>query len=442
MELIEKGNWDKASLELKNDQNNAVVDILDKFQYKQKTNNLLKDAVFTIKDNFATSFSKSTASSNFLKNFFPSYNATAIEKLLIAGALPIAKVNCDELALGGTGTFSANGLIKNPLDETRLAGGSSSGSVATLTKNISFALASDTGDSVRLPASYNGKVGFKPSYGAISRYGLFAYASSLDTVAYFAHNVNDISIISQVLYGKDDKDFTSIDVKIDNIAIKKPKKIAFLNTKKINEKLYKNFISLYKNLNNDKEIKIDLIEPNTTILKAIKPTYDVISYSEASSNLSNLNGIAFGERINGNNWNETMTNSRSKGFGYMVQRRLTLGSFFLYSENQAEIFIKAQKARRVIKNYLDDLHSKYDIVIFPASADVAPLIKGENKNYDYMEYILTGDNLVGNPSITIPFMRINNLPINLAISSKIYSDENLLSFALWIEKYLKDTKYE
>ncbi|KUH47626.1 amidase family protein [Mycoplasmopsis meleagridis] len=442
MELIEKGNWNKASLELKNDQNNAVVDILDKFQYKQKTNDLLKDAVFTIKDNFATSFSKSTASSNFLKNFFPSYNATAIEKLLIAGALPIAKVNCDELALGGTGTFSANGLIKNPLDETRLAGGSSSGSVATLTKNISFALASDTGDSVRLPASYNGKVGFKPSYGAISRYGLFAYASSLDTVAYFAHNVNDISIISQVLYGKDDKDFTSIDVKIDNIAIKKPKKIAFLNTKKINEKLYENFISLYKNLNSDKEIKIDLIEPNITILKAIKPTYDVISYSEASSNLSNLNGIAFGERINGNNWNETMTNSRSKGFGYMVQRRLTLGSFFLYSENQAEIFIKAQKARRVIKNYLDDLHSKYDIVIFPASADVAPLIKGENKNYDYMEYILTGDNLVGNPSITIPFMRINNLPINLAISSKIYSDENLLSFALWIEKYLKDTKYE
>lgn len=432
MKLKHLGNFNQAYNELKNDKNNCVSGLYEDSQTKS---GILKDAIFTIKQNFATDDMFSDASSKILKNFMPRYNATAVQKLIDAGAKKVAKVNCDELALGGTGTHSAYGLIKNPYDQERLAGGSSSGSVATLTDNISFALASDTGDSVRLPASFNGKVGFKPSYGAISRFGLFAFASSLDNVAYFAHNVNDIAILSQVLYGEDIKDMTSINIPINNIAKTKPKKIGILNVKYCENFVNEQFKKLVDSL--QKDIKIEVIEPNEKILKAIKPVYEVISFSEASSNLANLNGIAFGNRQTGNNWEEIMTNTRSKGFGEMVQMRLTLGSYFLFSKNQKEIFIKAQQVRRIIKNYFDDLYKKYDLVIFPAYADVAPFIDSKkNKDHSYMEYILTGSNLTGNPSLSLPWIKHNNLFVNLSLEAACKNDEKLLSNALWFEEFL------
>ncbi|WP_027332722.1 amidase family protein [Mycoplasmopsis gallinarum] len=438
MTIKNLGNFQSAIKELKENQNNCVL-IVNENAHTLNSNGILANAVFTVKDNYATKDFPTTSSSKILENFSPFYNATVIEKLLNAGALMAAKVNLDELALGGTGTFSANGLIRNPLDPSRLAGGSSSGSVVTLTNNISFALGSDTGDSVRLPASYNGKVGFKPSYGAISRYGLFAYSSSLDTVAYFAHNVNDIAMVSQALFGKDNKDFTSLEVKIDQVQKIKPKKIAFLDLAEfINPDLASKYEELFNLLNEDSEIEIVKIKPEIKYFRAIKPIYQIISFSEASSNLSNLNGIAFGERQNGKDWSQIMTNTRSVGFGEMVQWRLTLGSYFLHAANQKEIFIKAQKARRAFKNYINEIHKNYDLVIYPASADVAPLIEGPNKNYGFMEYILTGANLIGNPSITIPFIKINNLPINLALDSEIYSDEKLLSYSLWMEELIEN----
>ncbi|WP_338822848.1 amidase family protein [Mycoplasmopsis felifaucium] len=433
MKIKVLGNFNEALRELKNDQNNCVAEL-----YETETkagNGVLDNAVFTIKENYATNDKPSSASSKILENFKPHYNATAVQKLIDAGALKVAKVYCDELALGGTGTHSAFGLVKNPFDPSRLAGGSSSGSVATLTKNISFALGSDTGDSVRLPASYNGVVGFKPSYGAISRFGLFAFASSLDTVAYFAHNVNDIALVSQVLYGKDNKDMTSLDVEIKNVSKTKPAKIGVLMVKGCEEFVNQELQKLIQNLK--QETEVELIKPDEKILKAIKPVYEVISFSEASSNLANLNGIAFGNRKQGNNWEEIMTNTRSSGFGKMVQLRLTLGSYFLHSENQKEMFTKAQQVRRLIKNYFDELHSKYDVLVYPAYADVAPYIDTNlNHDHGYMEYILTGGNLAGNPSITIPWIKKNNLFVNLAVDAKIYNDEKLLSNALWLEEFL------
>ncbi|BAH69451.1 hypothetical protein MBIO_0186 [Mycoplasmopsis fermentans PG18] len=435
MKLQVLGDFDLAQAELKKNKNNAVAYVYDKAL--KEGDGLLNNAVFTIKEVFATKDAKTTASSLILENFKPGYNATCVQKLIDAGALRVAKVYCDELALGGTGTFSAFGLIKNPLDKERLAGGSSSGSVATFTDNISFALGSDTGDSVRLPASYNGNVGFKPSYGAISRYGMFAYASSLDTVSYFAHNVNDIAVISQVLFGVDNKDFTSKKVKIDNVQKLQPKKIGVLNvSKNLSNFVSNNFQELIVKLKANKNIKVEVIEPQEDLLNAVKAIYDIISYSEASSNLANLNGIAFGSRKEGESWEEIMTNTRSQGFGKMVQRRLTLGTFFLHSENQKDLFLKAQQGRRLFKEYWDKLHKQYDIVIYPAYADVAPYINKKNKNYKYMEYILTGSNLAGNPSITIPWIKKDNLPINLAIDADIYQDEKLLSHALWMEEFL------
>lgn len=436
MKLQVYGNVNEAIKELSKDKNNAVAYVY-KNQVCQNSSGLLANATFTIKDIFATNDCKTTGSTKLLANFEPHYNATCVQRLIVAGAIKVAKVYCDELALGGTGTFSAFGLIRNPLDNTRLAGGSSSGSVATFTNNISFALASDTGDSVRLPASYNGVVGFKPSYGAISRYGMFAYASSLDTVSYFAHNVNDIVLVSQALFAKDNKDFTSKDVAIKEVKKQMPKSICILDVDYLTSPVKKAYQGLINKLQADKNIKVSVIKPNEDLFMAIKPIYDIISYSEASANLANLNGIAFGECKNGEKWEEIMTNTRSQGFGVMVQRRLTLGSFFLHSENQKELFLKAQKCRRLVKDYYEKLHNTYDIVIYPASADVAPYIDNKkNKNHKYMDYILTGANLAGNPSISIPWIKKDNLPVNLAIDAKRYEDQKLLSISLWMEAFL------
>ncbi|VEU78139.1 amidase family protein [Mycoplasmopsis columbinasalis] len=432
-----KGNLEQALVELKNDKSNSVTVVLGQSPVSPKTSEL-KDVVFTLKANYAIQDIECAASSKILKGFKPSYNATVVQKLLEAGAIPAAQVNCDELALGGTGTYSCNGLIRNPLDPKRLVGGSSSGSVATLTDNIGFALGSDTGDSVRLPASYNGKVGFKPSYGAISRFGLYAYASSLDTVAFFTHNVSDAVKVSQCTYGIDSKDFNTKKVGIQNVQKTKPQKVGVLKIDNLNSQLSNAYQKLFKELS--KEFKGDEIfewvEVDEKILTAIKPVYDIISYSEASSNLSNLNGIAFGNRKDGENWEQIMTNTRSQGFDKMVQRRLTLGSFFLFASNQEELFLKAQKARRVIVEYLKSLHNKYDVLVFPASADKAPLIDGTSPSYGFMDYILTGSNLGGNPSISIPFTKVDGLPVNLALDAKLYADDKLLSYALWFEEFL------
>ncbi|QKT05361.1 amidase family protein [Mycoplasma sp. OR1901] len=428
-----KGNLKQALENLKNDTNNSVAHL---YENPQNSNNgLFKDVVITVKDNYATDNAPTSASSLILENFNTHYNATVIEKFIKEGALIPAKLHLDELALGGTGTHSAYGLVKNKLDPTRLSGGSSSGSIATFDKNISIALASDTGDSVRLPASYNGSVGFKPSYGAISRYGLFAYASSLDTVAYFSHNVNDTIVTSQVLFGKDKHDMTSLDLPIDQVIKTKPNKVAVLDFSKFSEKYVNESMKELTSKLINEGIQVDIIEPNLDILNTIKPTYKVISFSEASSNLANLNGIAFGSRVNGETWEEVIKNTRSEKFGKMVEERLSLGSYFLYSENIEEIFIKAQKARRVIKDYMNDLHEKYDVVIFEAFGGIAPKFDQGSK-YGVLEFILTAANLGGYPSITIPFSEHQNLPYNLTLESKIYSDAKLLGIAEYFEELL------
>ncbi|WP_416754745.1 amidase family protein [Mycoplasma sp. 654] len=428
-----KGNYTKAYNELKNDSNNAVAYLYPEKTY-QKQSTAFNNVVVTIKDVFATNDAPTRASSLILDNFQPFYNATVVQKLIDANAKIVAKVNNDELALGGTGTYSAYGLVVNPHDPERFVGGSSSGSAATMTPNVGFALGSDTGDSVRLPAAFNGLIGFKPSYGAISRYGMFAYASSLDTVAYFTHNVNDAILAAQTLFGKDYKDMTSINVPIANAVNKKPNKIAFLDFSRfvkpyVNEAMIQFIAKIKAN-----GTEVEIIQPNLEILNAINIVYRVISFSEASSNLANLTGIGFGNRVNGDSWEEIMLNTRSQKFGKMVQERLALGSYFLYTENQEEIFIKAQKARRLIKNYYTELHSTYDCVLFPAYSGIAPKFNEDTSANGVMNFILTGANLTGNPSITIPLGVHQNMPYSFAIESAIYSDEKLLGYAEYFEE--------
>ncbi|WP_036452299.1 amidase family protein [Mycoplasma buteonis] len=433
------GNFAKAQQELKNDQNNAVALVFETPMRHQ--NGILNDVVLTIKDVFATEDSVTRASSKILENFQPSYNATCVQKLLDQGSLAVGKVNNDELALGGTGTHSAFGLITNPKSNKYYVGGSSSGSVATFTKNVGIALGSDTGDSVRLPASYNGTIGFKPSYGAISRYGMFAYSSSLDTVAYFTHNINDLILTSQALYGKDFKDMTSVEVNIKNIEKTKPHTVLALDFNEFVEPyVAKSFEKLIEKLRQN-NIEVKLLKPNLDILRAIKPVYQIVSFSEASSNLANLNGVAFGMRQDAETWTDIMIKTRSTQFGKMVQERLSLGSYFLYSENQKELLEKAQKARRVIKDYFTELHNSADLVIYPTFGGVAPKF-GAEKSYDVMDYILTGSNLAGNPSLTIPLGKKYieedevTLPYSVTLDCGIYQDAKLLGYAEYFEEIL------
>lgn len=296
MKIKNIGNIKAAIEELKKDGNNAVSFV---YENAKANEGLLSGATVTIKDNFATTDAPTQGSSKILENFMPHYDAEVVSKLRRAGATFVGKTHLDELALGGTGTYSAYGVIKNPLDNKRMVGGSSSGAAATFSKNITIALGSDTGDSVRLPASYTNNYGFKPSYGAISRFGLYAFATSLDTVGFFAHNVNDLIVTSNVLFGEDIKDFSSRTVEKPVLNEVKPKSVAMLlNTEFLSKKINDDYENLKKTLIAE-GIKINEYKLDTKLLEAINTCYMVISFSEASSNNANLNGIAFGNTVNG-----------------------------------------------------------------------------------------------------------------------------------------------
>ncbi|SGA02347.1 glutamyl-tRNA(Gln) amidotransferase subunit A [Mycoplasmopsis arginini] len=285
---------------LQSDDNNAVAYVFS--EAKINNSGFLANTVFTVKDNYADVNVNCKGSSLLLSNFKPQYKATVIKLLEENGSSCVARTNLDEFGLGGSGEYSAFGFIKNPLNKSYLVGGSSSGAAATFIKDIDFAIGSDTGDSVRKPASNIGEVGFKPSYGAISRYGLFAFASSLDTVAYFTHSIDDLIKISSVLYKQDlEKDMTSIDLSFqyEQIRETKPNKIAYLNCfDKLNPSIAKSYQKLLETLKND-GIELIEIKEDLKILNSIDVIYKVIAFSEASSNLANLNGVSFGLRNEG-----------------------------------------------------------------------------------------------------------------------------------------------
>ncbi|NQZ66259.1 MAG: Asp-tRNA(Asn)/Glu-tRNA(Gln) amidotransferase subunit GatA [Mycoplasmatales bacterium] len=431
-----KGNIAQAKKDL---ENNPGVSFIYK-DSKIFDEGPLAGAVITIKDLYATNDAPTQSSSKILENFNSGYDATIIKKLKKSGASIVGKVHLDELALGGTGTYSAYGLIDNPLNKDRIVGGSSSGSASTLNENITASIASDTGDSTRLPASYNGLVGYKPSYGAISRYGQFSYASSLDTVGVMAHNVNDALVIASSLFGKDELDMTSINVEKPINDVIKPKKVAFLkNVKGLKDYQIEKYDFLKKQLIKE-NIEIVEFEIDENLVETIDIVYQIISFSEASSNNSNLNGIAFGNASSGNGWNEIMTNTRTAKFGPLASRRFTLGAFFLSSDQIKDTFYKAQKVRRLIVAEFKKIKKDVDILLFPASS-IAPK-KNEEKDSSFYGSYLIHSNLEGSPSITIPWGKHKNMPFGLSIDGRRKEDKKLISHALYIEKLLEGDNHE
>ena len=456
LELVKEA-IDKAKL----DKNNAFEYIAEK-EALEKVNNLDKskiDSVFygipvVIKDNFSTKDIPTTASSNILNGYVPIFSSEVVLRLEEAGAIVIGKTTLDELAMGGSGTTGHKGTTFNPWDKShkRMIGGSSCGSAAAVSAGIvPFAIGSDTGDSVRKPASYSALVGFKPSWGRISRFGLFPFAASLDHVAYFARNVFDSAISLNVLAGRDDKDASSSFLEVEDYTKElnksvKGKRVAVINqiiSSIKSKQVVKDFTKSVEGLKK-LGVEIDYIDMDINLLKAILPTYIIISSAEATSNNANLDGIKFGNRKDGETYEEVMTNTRTEGFSELIKRRFVIGSFSLSRENTDVLFLRAQKCRRLIVVAFNKVFEKYDAIYCPASPTTAPLIEN---NVDLLsdEYLIADNylpfgNMGGFPSITLPIGFENGLPFGGNLTGKPFEESKLLNIATKLEEVtgLKD----
>ena len=363
------------------DELNSFVTIIDDAKESEVTDNVLSGIPCAIKDNFSTKDVLTTASSNILSNYVPVFDASAVKKLKDAGMVMIGKTVLDELAMGGTGTTGHTGIIRNPWDKSRMIGGSSAGSAAAVARGIvPYALGSDTGDSIRKPAGYGGVVGYKPTYGLVSRWGLFAFASSLDHVGCFAKYVKDVACVMDNIKGMDDNDMTSFDSSNINFVENLDKDVSgrklfyikeIVDELKGDKKYYDNFLGV---LSYAKELGIEVKEESIDkkILNGIYPSYMAISCAEATSNNSNLTGIPFGNRKEGHTPDEVMINTRTEGFSELIRRRFVIGSFILQKENQEKLFKNAQRIRRLVVDAMTNLFKEYDGLIMPNAGAIAP----------------------------------------------------------------------
>lgn len=433
------------------DEYNAFVTIIDDAKGGCVTDDLLSGIPFGVKDNYSTKDILSTASSNTLKDYVPFYDATSIENLKKSGAVIVGKTAMDEFGLGGTGTTANTGKILNPWDKTRMCAGSSSGSAASVASGCyPYALGSDTGDSIRKPAAYCGIVGYKPTYGMISRYGLFAFASSLDHCGVLTRSVLDAAIVVDAMKGKDPNDMTSWDSSHINLTKATTQKLGEVRLCYIKELCdISNYPhadeTLKQHLANFQEIihkcedlgwKVEEVSIDKQLLDALASVYVVISCAEATSNLSNLTGIIFGPRGKGNNWEEMMMDHRTNGFSPLIKRRLVIGSYVLQKENQERYFKNAQRVRRLLVDEWKRLYEKYDAVILPVGSGPAKKFDEDVDMIDNttaLEEHLQIGNFGGFPSITIPNGFIDNLPVGVNLTANNYNDELLLNIAYHLE---------
>ena len=393
-----------------------------------------------------------------MNGYIPLFDATVISKLKRAGMILVAKTTMDELAMGGTGTSGHKGVTCNPYDHQRIVGGSSCGSASSTALGIApVALGSDTGDSVRKPASYSATVGFKPTWGRISRFGLFPFAPSLDTIAYFTRNVLDASYLLSCLSGKDVKDMSSSNRKKERyqdyvLGKKTLKKIGYF--KAVDDgiddpKLKSSYHQLLQKLT-DRGYEVIEYDFPSELLDALYPAYMIISCAEATSNNANLDGIRFGPVAAGNpkTYVEYMTECRTKGFSDVIKRRFVIGSFSLLSENQFEMFSRAQKARRLIVDNMNKFFDSIDYLIIPASYSkpkkISELSTAWSTKPDFLDNILGIGNFGGYPSITLPLMFEDGLPFGINVTGRTFEDGYVLGMAKEIEDItgLKDLVME
>ena len=401
-----------------------------------------------IKDNINTKGVKTTCSSKMLENFVSPYDATVIEKINAENMINLGKLNMDEFAMGGSTEYSAFHVTKNPWNLNAVPGGSSGGSAAAVASQmVPWALGSDTGGSIRQPASFCGVVGLKPTYGLVSRYGLVAFASSLDQIGPITKDVEDAAMLLNVITGHDEKDTTSENIeKVDytkalkndvkglKIGIPKEFFAEGINSE-VKEKL-EQAIEKYK------ELGAEVEEFSLDIANYSLATYYIIACAEASSNLGRFDGIRYGYRTpNFTNLKELFRNSRSEGFGSEVKRRIILGTYVLSSGYYDAYYKKAQQVRTLVKNEFDKAFSKYDVILTPTSPTVAFDIgtKSSNPLEMYLADICTVSvNIAGLPGISIPCgVDSNGMPIGMQLIGQKFSEETILNAAYTYEQATK-----
>lgn len=403
-----------------------------------------------IKDNMSTKGVKTTCASRILANFVPVYDATAVEKLHEAQAVMVGKLNMDEFAMGSSNENSAFGPVRNPWNTDHVPGGSSGGSAAAVASGeVVFALGSDTGGSIRQPAAFCGVVGLKPTYGLVSRFGLVAYASSLDQIGPITRTVEDAAYVLQVIAGHDSKDSTSANVDIPDYA-------AALNgeIKGLKIAVPKEFIGEGVH----PEVREKVLEALKVLeglgarweevslphLEYVIPAYYIIASSEASSNLARYDGVRYGVRAEAANLLELYQKTRSEGFGAEVKRRIMLGTYSLSSGYYDAYYKKAQQVRTLIKQDFENIFASYDVIVGPTTPNTAWKIgeKLDDPLTMYVEDILTCPvNLAGVPAISVPCgLDSKGLPVGLQIIGPAFQEARILQVAHAFEQHTEHHK--
>ena len=401
----------------------------------------LAGMVIALKDNICYRGHKVSAASKILEGFESQFSATAVERLLKEDAVFIGRTNCDEFAMGSSNENSAYGAVKNPIDPTKVPGGSSGGSAAAVAAGLCHvALGSDTGGSIRQPAAFTGTIGFKPSYGRISRHGLIAYASSFDQIGPFSSNISDAAKVMEVMAGADNFDATAIQTPMAPATQEAPKKVAYLKTAvdhpEIDASIKKAFQAQLELLENA-GCEVEPVE--FELLDALVPVYYILTTAEASSNLARFDGVHAGFRAEDvSDLESVYKKSRSAGFGKEVQRRIMLGTFVLSAGYYDAYFGKAQAVRRMVKDWTDKTLSEFDVLLCPTTPSTAFELGREvsDPTVNYLEDIFTVQaNIAGTPAVSIPIgVDSDGLPIGLQVMGANGSDMDTLAMAEWIQK--------
>jgi aspartyl-tRNA(Asn)/glutamyl-tRNA(Gln) amidotransferase subunit A len=416
---------------------------------KIKTGNAgkLAGVIVAIKDNITYKNHKVSASSKILDGFTSLFTSTVVERLLAEDAIIIGRTSCDEFAMGSSNENSAYGKVLNPINTKTVPGGSSGGSAAAVAAGLCHvALGSDTGGSIRQPASFCGVVGLKPTYGRVSRWGLLSYASSFDQIGPITQTVEDAAIVLEVIAGADDFDST-----VSQQPVKEYSSINLSETKKLKVAYIKDCLDssgLDPEVKSATEKIIQQLKENGNVVEAVDfpfleylvPAYYVLTTAEASSNLSRYDGVHYGYRSpNAVDLESTYKKSRSEGFGKEVKRRIMLGTFVLSAGYYDAYYSKAQKVRRLLRDKTFEIFKNYDIILTPSTPSVA-FEFGKNSTDPiqmYLEDIFTVQaNMVGVPAISIPAGKNkNNMPIGIQLMAKPFEENTLLSLAKAIEDF-------
>lgn len=403
----------------------------------------LAGMVIGLKDNICYRGHQVSASSTILKGFESLYSATVVERLLAEDAVIIGRLNCDEFAMGSSNETSAYGPVKNNLRPTHVPGGSSGGSAVAVSAGLcTVALGSDTGGSIRQPASFTGTYGLKPTYGRVSRYGLIAYASSFDQIGPFANSLHDLALVSEIISGKDKQDSTSSSKPLnfsEKIETAAPTKIAYLQEALENENMDPEVKQMMEQTIEELRALGHTVEPvSFPYLDYLVPTYYVLTTAEASSNLSRFDGVHYGHRSQAaKGVEETYVLSRTEGFGTEVKRRIMAGTFVLSHGYYDAYYTKGMKVRRVLKNHVNDLFKQYTALLMPTTPSTAFEFGSISDPIQmYLQDIFTVlANLTGNPAIALPKgMHSNGLPMSVQLMTNDFEEGTLLALAKQIDK--------